>query len=142
LHNIVARYLAFGLSLVFKYRDGWDSAFWEVVIVGMFLAAVGVRYTFPVYDEKTVPKISQDDAVICAGATAAALFIFVVQESQLLFGDDGLGAVLCSGVLNLISGLSLRVVNGVGVAVYYGWKCVPMKKFKSEDYTALPSSFI
>ncbi|KAL3896568.1 MAG: hypothetical protein SGCHY_003990 [Lobulomycetales sp.] len=128
--NILLRYMAFALTLILKYRDGWDTAAWEVTLAVFAAFAVLARYNVPI-QEHTLPRINKEFASLTGVAMAIGFTLFLMQETEILYSDDSWLSVVVGGVMNVIG----------GAGVYFGWQCVPVRKYKGDDFAPLPSSF-
>jgi len=120
--NIVQRYVSFALAFIFKFRDSWDSAAWEALLI---LAYVGLAlYGFL----NLKPKIRSqfDDQSLQRGGAClgTALCLLILEQSGI---RDNFGFIL--GLTHIFG----------AAAAYFVWKGVPAFDNKKNDDLQSPS---
>jgi hypothetical protein len=124
-NNHILRYLGFTLAWISKQADGWNTAFWEFLVIVAFICLAIMRYILPQLQQSR-PKIQMKQAQTGLAGAAAGLCLFLVLEAYRFDDKTRLNRVLhafVAGAVNLCSGF----------AIYYLWQTVPIRKFKEED---------
>lgn len=92
--NLVLRYLAFFASWIFKYRDAWDSIYWEVVlVVGFVLLLLHSHVTAPMRRKRFRREVL--NRALAVSLASVVLFLGHLQindQHKLLLGFTHCGA--------------------------------------------------
>lgn len=94
--GMVLRYLAFFASWVFKYRDAWDSIYWEVLLVlGFLLVLAHAHWARPERRKRIRTDRLQRGAVFAGvGLVGLLLHLRVNDSHKILMGLAHCGAGL------------------------------------------------
>ena len=118
-HAHLLRYLGFSLSWIVKIKDQWDSVFYEAILIFVMFGLVVWRYSQPV-----APKLDKENGlklVFFVGLGSLAYLILETAEFNDRTRSQRILHAVISGFLNVCAGGTM----------FYGWKTVPIKDYRS-----------
>eukprot|EP00511_Aplanochytrium_stocchinoi_P013821 CAMPEP_0204895030 /NCGR_PEP_ID=MMETSP1349-20130617/33786_1 /ASSEMBLY_ACC=CAM_ASM_000710 /TAXON_ID=215587 /ORGANISM="Aplanochytrium stocchinoi, Strain GSBS06" /LENGTH=130 /DNA_ID=CAMNT_0052062333 /DNA_START=552 /DNA_END=944 /DNA_ORIENTATION=- len=112
--NTILRYLSFALAWIFKLRDQWDSALWEVFLVVMY--ALAAIYGMFILNPRLM-KLWDVDSIKKGGLCfCAAIILFGLKLNPR-------ASPIFAGFMHLFA----------GGASFFFWKAVPVMDKKNDS---------
>lgn len=104
-YNILLRYIGFSMAWISKSKDGWDSAFWEIMVISGFFCMLGYQLYFNFNTFRS--KIDFKCLWYGISATVVGVLLFCTLEWANFSSDTRTGRVLHA----IVSGGTVLFIN-------------------------------